>query len=431
MLSIIGLATTALVVVLLMGKRFSPIIALSIIPFIAALVAGFSWEETAGFFEKGIAKVMGVAVMFIFAILYFGIMQDVGLFQPMIKKMLKITGSNPVAITCGTVIIAAIAHVDGSGASTFLITIPALLPLYQKLKMNPYLLLLLVGTSASIVNMIPWGGPMGRSAIILDVDPTELWRPLIPLQITALVLLLLLAVFLGYREKRRISKLKEDGKGENEESEDFYEPKTIEGIQPVWVNLLLTLGVIAMLFSGTIPAGFTFMLGVSLALLLNFPKKDVQIERLKHHAPNAMVMATIILAAGAFLGILNGSGMLSSIATDTVNTLPESIIPQLHLIVGALGVPLELVLSTDATYFALYPIIEQIVTGHGVDGTTAIYVMMIGNIIGTFISPFSPALWLALGLSGLEIGKHIRYSFIWIWGFSIVLIAAAFVIGIV
>ena len=197
------------------------------------------------------------------------------------------------------------------------------------------------------------------------------------------------------------------------------------------MNLLLTLAVITMLFWGIIPAGFTFMIGVGLALVLNFPQKKLQMNRLKHHAPNALVMATIILAAGSFLGILNGSGMLDSIATDMVNVLPEAIIPELHLIVGALGVPLELVLSTDATYFALYPIIEQIVTGYGVDATVAIYVMMIGNIIGTFISPFSPGLWLALGLSGLEIGKHIRYSFLWIWGFSLALIAAAFLIGIV
>ena len=433
MLSIIGLITTAIVVILLMGKRFSPIIALTIIPFLAAIVAGFEMSEIANFYESGITKVMGVAVMFIFAILYFGIMQDVGLFTPLIRKMLQITGSNPVAITCGTVIIAAIAHVDGSGASTFLITIPALLPLYKKVKMNPYLLLLLVGTSASIVNMIPWGGPMGRSAIILEVDPTDLWRPLIPLQFVALLLLLALAFFLGLKEKKRIHKLEENIDTEHDDfnQDQLEEKEDHPTVKPIWVNLLLTLAVIAMLFWGIIPAGFTFMIGVGLALVLNFPQKKLQMNRLKHHAPNALVMATIILAAGSFLGILNGSGMLDSIATDMVNVLPEAIIPELHLIVGALGVPLELVLSTDATYFALYPIIEQIVTGYGVDATVAIYLMMIGNIIGTFISPFSPALWLALGLSGLEIGKHIRYSFLWIWGFSLALIAAAFLIGIV
>ena len=87
------------------------------------------------------------------------------------------------------------------------------------------------------------------------------------------------------------------------------------------MNLLLTLAVIAMLFWGIIPAGFTFMIGVGLALVLNFPQKKLQMNRLKHHAPNALVMATIILAAGSFLGILNGSGMLDSIATDMVNVL--------------------------------------------------------------------------------------------------------------
>ena len=32
--------------------------------------------------------------------------------------------------------------------------------------------------------------------------------------------------------------------------------------------------------------------------------------------------------------------------------------------------------------------------------------MIIGNIIGTFVSPFSPALWLGLSLAGLEIDAY-------------------------
>lgn len=79
--------------------------------------------------------------------------------------MIKITSGNVIAIAIGTVLVAAVAHLDGSGASTFLITIPALLPLYKHLDMSPYLLLLLVSASASIMNMVPWAGPLGRAAL--------------------------------------------------------------------------------------------------------------------------------------------------------------------------------------------------------------------------------------------------------------------------
>jgi CitMHS family citrate-Mg2+:H+ or citrate-Ca2+:H+ symporter len=142
-------------------------------------------------------------------------------------------------------------------------------------------------------------------------------------------------------------------------------------------------------------------------------------------------MASIILAAGLFLGILDGTGMLTAIANDLVNVLPGSIAPYLHLIVGFLGVPLDLLLSTDAYYFALLPVVEQIAAGFEVDSLSTAYAMIIGNIVGKFVSPLAPAVWLALGLSGLEMGRHLRYSLFWLWGISLVLIAIAVLIGII
>lgn len=142
-------------------------------------------------------------------------------------------------------------------------------------------------------------------------------------------------------------------------------------------------------------------------------------------------MGTIILGAGAFLGILTGTGMLDSIALDTVKVIPQAIAPYIHLILGFFGMPFDLLLSTDAYYFALLPVAEQIGLTFGISSLATTYAMIVGNIVGTFISPFSPALWLALGLAGLEMGKHIRYSFFWLWGISIVLLIVSFFFGLI
>lgn len=440
MLSIIGLLTIVVIVGLLISNKITPIVALVLVPIVSAFVAGFSFAEIGEFFNSGIDSVMSVVIMFIFAILFFGIMQDVGLFDPLINKMIAVSRGNVIAVAVGTVLIASVAQLDGSGASTFLISIPALLPLYKRLKMNPYLLLLLVGMSASIMNMLPWGGPLGRTAAVLGIDVTELWRPLIKVQVIGLVLLIGLAVLLAIREKRLIAK-----RGDfNEEIYEEAQP-LVEGAQDeaslkaaslrrpklLWANALLAVAVIGVLVWGVIPAGFAFMIGVSLALPLNYPNMKDQMDRIKDHAPNALLMAAIILAAGSFLGILNGTLMLDSIANDLVKVLPAFVIPYLHIIIGFFGVPFDLLLSTDAYYFALLPIVEQVVTGFGVSSLSAAYAMIIGNIIGTFVSPFSPALWLALGLAGLEMGRHIRYSLPIMWGFSIVLLGISILIGVV
>lgn len=440
MLSIIALFTIIIIVALLISNKITPIVALVLVPIVAAFVAGFSFAEIGDFFNSGVESVINVVIMFIFAILFFGIMQDVGLFDPLINKMIAVSKGNVIAVAVGTVVIAAVAQLDGSGASTFLITIPALLPLYKRLKMNPYLLLLLVGTSASIMNMLPWAGPLGRTAAVLGMDVTELWRPLIKVQVIGLILLIALAVLLAMREKRLIARRGDFNKEIFEEADpldvtaqDEKSQKAAALRRPklLWANTLLALAVIGVLVWGVIPAGLAFMIGVSIALPLNYPDMKDQMDRIKDHAPNALLMAAIILAAGSFLGILEGTLMLDSIANDLVTILPAFVIPYLHLIIGFFGVPFDLLLSTDAYYFALFPIVEQVVTGAGVSSLSAAYAMIIGNIIGTFVSPFSPALWLALGLAGLEMGRHIRYSLPIMWGFSIVLLAVSVLIGVV
>lgn len=240
-----------------------------------------------------------------------------------------------------------------------------------------------------------------------------------------------LAVLLALREKRRIAKLPPLAEEPVEVEEANVLASELARPKLLWVNALLTIGVIAMLVKGIVPAGFVFMVGLSIALPLNFRGVDNQMARVKAHAPSALMMASIILAAGSFLGILNGTGMLDALATDLVKILPVAVVPFLHIIIGIFGVPFDLALSTDAYYFALLPIVEQIVTGFGVSSVSAVNALVIGNIIGTFVSPFSPALWLALGLAGLEMGKHIRYSFFIMWMFSIALVLFAVLIGVI
>jgi CitMHS family citrate-Mg2+:H+ or citrate-Ca2+:H+ symporter len=436
MMSIVGLLTILVIVALLITQRVHPIIALTTIPFIGALIAGFGLSDITEFFNDGIASVLSVVIMFIFAILFFGIMQDAGMFNPLIDRMVKISRGNIIVVAVVTVVIGALAHMDGAGASTFLITIPALLPLYKKLNMSPYLLVLLVGLSASIINMVPWAGPLGRTAAVLGTDAGQLWGALIPLQIISVILLLIFASFLGWMEKRRIERkgltVNTDASVLFEETGEVdSEVRDLERPKLLWFNLLLVALVIVFLVTDLLPAGLIFMIALCIALVVNYPDVELQKDRLAKHAPNALMMGSIILAAGTFLGIMDNSGMLESLAEDIVNILPAFIVPYLHYVIGILGVPFELILNTDAYYFALLPVVDNIVSPLGVENLEIAYSLMIGNIIGTFVSPFSPALWLAVGLAGIEMGRYIKYAFFWIWGFSIIVMLVAFFLGII
>ena len=122
--------------------------------------------------------------------------------------------------------------------------------------------------------------------------------------------------------------------------------------------------------------------------------------------------------------------MLESVALSTLAVLPEGLGPNLHLAMGVLGVPMDLLTSTDAYYFSVLPLVDATAGQFGTGPMEIAHAMLVGNIIGTFVSPFSPALWLALGLSGANLGSHLRYSFFIIWGFSILMMLAALALGI-
>ena len=436
MLTLIGLLTIGSLVVLLLVGRMAPILPLIVVPLLGALLAGFGPEAISEFFTDGIGRVTAIATMFVFAITFFGVLQDTGLFRPIIGAMVKITRGNVIAVAMATAVIGMLAHLDGAGATTFLLTIPALLPLYRQLRMSPYLMLMLLALGAGIFNMLPWAGPLGRAAAVTGIDVTELWRPLIAVQGIGVVLLVALAALLGWREQRRIAagKVPADDGVLVEASSGIQEPtpeeRALERPGRLWANGALFLAVLIALFAGLLPSGYIFMIGLSLALLINYPGGKAQMQRIAAHAPAALSMGMIILAAGSMLGVLTGTGMLTSIAQDLVQVLPASMVSQLHIILGVFGLPMELMLSTDAYYFGLLPVTLEVVTNHGVAPASVVYAMTIGNIIGTFISPFSPALWLALGLAGLDLGRHIRYSLWWMWGFSVVLFLAAWALGL-
>ncbi|GAB3179860.1 citrate:proton symporter [Nesterenkonia halophila] len=485
MLSIVGLAVIVCMTTLLILGRIAPVVGLTVIPITGALVAGFGPGEISEFFDTGLADVADVAVMLIFAILFFGVMNDVGLFNPLIRATVKLTGGNVIAVCVGTVLLGAVCHLDGAGASTYLITLPALLPLYRHLGMSPYLLFLLVSTSMGILNMLPWGGPTGRAASVTGMDPVDLWISLIPVQGVALVLLIAMAVLLGIREKKRLetralvaaddpelagatvgvagsshAEADEGAAGRDrftssnsaitrgvaDESatgpadDDSSHPGSSDvgnpidetaARRPLWMNAALVVLVIAALISQVVPPSLAFMVALSGALVLNYPRVSDQMARIRAHGGSALGTGSIIFAAGCFLGIMSESGMLEALASAAIGVLPEALLPQLHLIVGAVGLPLELLFSTDAHYFALLPLVEGIGSEAGVSTLAITQTVIVGNVIGTYLSPFNASMWLGLGLANLDMGKHFRYSFFPMWIFSLLVLGISLILGLI
>lgn len=433
MITALGFGLMFLIVTLILLRRISPLVAFVTLPVIASALAGFGLGEIGKFITEGLKAVAPTATLFIFAILYFGIMRERGLFAPLVNFLLRSTGGKPLAVAVVTVAVTAVTHLDGIGAATFLLVIPALLPLYLRLGMKREMLLCLVVLSAGVMNMVPWGGTTARASAVTGIDASQLWISLIPVQAVGLALVMALAVFLGLRAQR--SPLGHGMLAGHEAAQTAEPGDDGRQLSPLswryWANLVLTLIILVCLFTGAFPLFACFMVGLGVALVLNYPSLAEQNQAVLRHASDAMQMALVMLAAGILLGVLAGAGMSDGMAHWMINVLPEGSANWLHVIIGAFGVPLGMLFSPDAYYFALLPVIRDVAVAAGVDAQAVASAMLIGENTGFGISPVVPSVYLAIGLAGVELYKHIRYTVLWAWGISLVMLAAAVLFGVV
>ncbi|GAB2815717.1 CitMHS family transporter [Streptomyces daliensis] len=210
MLTILGFVMIATFLTLIMMKKMSPLAALILIPALFCILAG-QGASLGDYVLKGIGDLAPTAAMLMFAIIYFGVMIDVGLFDPIVRGILKFCKADPMRVVVGTAVLAAIVSLDGDGSTTFMITVSAMLPLYRRLKMSVLVMTGVAATANGVMNTVPWGGPTARAATALKLDPGEIFVPMIPALAVGLLFVLLLAWVLGLRERRRLGVLTLDG----------------------------------------------------------------------------------------------------------------------------------------------------------------------------------------------------------------------------
>ena len=437
-LALLGFATVIAVIVLLLRNVTVPALAFVGVSTITAAIlvatGAFTLDEMADFIKEGVKGVHGTAILFIFSVLFFGVMTDAGMFDKIIGALMKKVGNNVIGVALMTCLIAIIGHLDGGGASTFLITIPAMLPVYKRLHMRRETLLLICVTSMGVMNLLPWGGPTMRAASVLGVEPNDLWSQIVPMQVVGLVLAVGTAIFWGFQEKKRIAKLgdaavedagKYDDSDSEEKNNELARPKNFI------FNVILTLAVIIVLVMDIFPSYYVFMVGCALGILVNYRGKKLQNSIIKSHAASGLTMASTIMCAGVFLGVLSKSGIMEKMAIMMASVIPASMGKFLPVIIGVLSVPLALLFDTDSYFYGLLPVLISVGNQFGVNPAHIAIAMVVCRNCATFISPVAPATYLGIGLAGVEIKDHIKYCFGWQWGVSLICLVAGLILGVI
>ncbi|MFF3487048.1 CitMHS family transporter [Streptomyces sp. NPDC002701] len=487
MLTILGFTMIATFLVLIMMKKMSPIAALVLIPALFCVFVG-KGAHLGDYVIEGVGTLAPTAAMLMFAIVYFGVMIDVGLFDPVVRGILKFCKADPMRIVVGTALLAAIVSLDGDGSTTFMITVSAMYPLYKRLGMSLVVMTGVAATANGVMNTLPWGGPTARAATALKLDAGDIFVPMIPALAVGLVCVIALSYVLGLRERKRLGVLSladvlEREKEEENENEtvlvgagassgsgdgkvrlakatggsgsgteagapagsgggpdaDDVDDVRLQGLDPnrptlrpklYWFNALLTAVLIAAMIMELLPIPVLFLLAAALALTVNFPHIPDQRERLAAHADNVLNVSGMVFAAAVFTGVLQGTGMVDSMAKWLVDGIPDGMGPHMALVTGALSLPLTYFMSNDGFYFGVLPVLAEAGAAHGVSPLEIARASLVGQPLH-MSSPLVPAVYVLVGMARVDFGDHTKFVVKWAVLTSLVVLGAGILFGII
>ncbi|MEU5706739.1 CitMHS family transporter [Streptomyces flaveolus] len=462
MLTILGFAMIATFLVLIMLKKMSPIAALVLIPALFCVFVG-KGAKLGDYVIDGVTGLALTAAMLMFAIVYFGVMIDVGLFDPVVRGILKFCKADPLRIVVGTAVLAAIVSLDGDGSTTFMITVSAMYPLYKRLKMSMVVMTGVAAMANGVMNTLPWGGPTARAATALKLDASDIFVPMIPALAMGLLFVFALAYVLGRRERKRLGVLTLDevlveetetvlvgagagkdvkhagGSGPGVDLPDEPEDESFQGLDPhrptlrpklYWFNALLTVVLLTAMIMEWLPIPVLFLLGAALALTVNFPHMPDQKARIAAHAENVLNVSGMVFAAAVFTGVLQGTGMVDHMATWLVDNIPDGMGPHMALVTGVLSIPLTYFMSNDGFYFGVLPVLAEAGQAHGVSAVEIARASIIGQPLH-MSSPLVPAVYVLVGMAKVEFGDHTRFVVKWAALTSLVVLGAGVLFGII
>ncbi|WP_433798771.1 CitMHS family transporter [Actinomycetospora sp. CA-084318] len=450
MLVILGFAMIGVFMTLIMTKKLTPVVALVLVPTIFGLFAG-AGLGLGDMVIDSVKDLAPTAALLMFAIIYFGTMIDVGLFDPIVRGILRVVGDDPAKVVVGTAVLAAVVSLDGDGSTTFIITVAAMLPVYRRLGLSPVVLTAVAGVANGVMNIVPWGGPTARAASALKISPSEVFVPMIPSLLGGIATVIVLAYVLGRRERTRLGAdafaevrasvgaervvvggstgttvltppsgtpaVGTGGGDEGQGLEGALDPNR-PTLRPrlYWFNAALTVAMLGLLILDVLPIAVLFMIGCGIALVVNFRTVEEQAAELKAHASSVVAVVSMVLAAAVLIGVLDGTGMVDAMARWMVSVIPASFGPFMGVVTALISMPLTFLMSNDAFYFGVLPVLAETAANYGISPAEMARASIVGQPVH-MQSPLVPAILLLVALAKVDLGDHHRKA-LWMAGLA-------------
>ncbi len=422
-----GFAMIGVFMYLIMSKRMTAMNALILIPIVFAISLGFYDVKLGKMMFDGVKKVAPTGIMICFAILYFGIMIDAGLFDPVIEKILKTVKGDPMKVCVGTALLAACISLDGDGSTTYLVTCSAMLAVHRRLGIKPIILPALAVMENQIMNIIPWGGPTARVMASMQVEASEVFVPMIPGMVLGTLFVCFMAYRWGIKERVRLGVLDLSHDATHVTSSENDEINRLKRPKKFWFNVALTTILMICLIKETLPLAILFIVGTALALIINYSNKEQQ-ARICANGANAMPVVAMVFASGIFMGIMSETKMIDSMAKMILTGIPEAMGPHLAFITALISLPGTFFMTNDAFYFGVLPVLAKAAAAYDIPAAEMGRAALIGQG-AHLLSPLVPSTYLLVGLNKVEFGDLQKYALLPAICVSMIWLATAIALG--
>ncbi len=425
-MTILAWLMIAVFMFVVMTKKLSPLTALCAIPLVFAAISLFipgspaeSWADLGTWVMDGLGTTANTGILLLFAILYFSIMLDAGLFDPITKKMIEFAKGDPMKVLIATAVVAAAISMNGDGTTTTLVCCAAFLPIYEKLGMKKMNLAVLVILQNTVMNLLPWGGPTARAMAVTEVGGDILSYLMPGMIISVLFNIFVVARHMGKQERARLG-VHEFTQAEIDELTNVTDEEVLAIRRPQnwWFNAIMTVVLIAWLVAGSfieaisLPNQMLFMVGTVLALLVNYPNLKDQSKRIGENGGDAVQVVILIFGAGIFMGLFQGSGMADALAQSLITIIPKQLAGFWGLIVALVSAPGTFFISNDGFYFGVMPALAEAGYVYGFTNLQMALASLMGQAFH-LLSPLTAFIYLLLRLTEQDLGEWQRAAGKW------------------
>ena len=436
MLAVIGVLGIGLFIYLLAKGRHSMIAAFIIpiilIPVACGIVTGnLSLKDISSYITGGIQSTAALGIMAAFAVLYFTMMNEMGVFDVIVNFITKHIGKHVFPVLAATFFVAIASHLDGQAPSTILVTVPALYPFYKKMKIRPQLLAYVLSLAVGIWNFLPWGAVNLTNSVVMGLEVLDIWNLLCPSMLIMSGCVLISLIFTAIREEKRIAAGLNDGIESKSMFAEEHKELSPEAKKLLPFNTVLTVALITVLFFNIVNTAVVFMVGYTIAACVNYSTQKAQMAHFGANASTALMICLAMILGGVFGNVLSNCGVLTAMIEAIVSVFPEALSPWLLPIFGVLSFPLGWLLALTAYHFGVVPVIHGVAANYGYTAVQSVAALAPGYSMTYMACPMMPSTYLLLGVMNMDLKEHLRYSLWRLFLFSLLFLGINILLGTV